>query len=133
MYISEWQENCFGTVSEQIEAFERVMPYYLKENITADKLRAIDSILADEETKRQESLQNVIGFGGLVMAALFGLPAIYETISIIRQICTFITIDIPIFTIENFSVLVWIVVLVVLICTLRSWRRKKGRKLYDSK
>lgn len=133
MYISEWQENCFGTVSEQIEAFERVMPYYLKENITADKLRAIDSILADEETKRQESLQNVIGFGGLVMAALFGLPAIYETISIIRQICTFITIDIPVFTIENFSVLVWIVVLVVLICALRSWRRKKGRKLYDSK
>lgn len=132
MYISELQESCFGTVSEQIETFERVMPYYLKEKITADKLKAVDCILADEEAKRQESLQNVIGFGGLVMAAFFGLPAICETISIIRQICTFITIDIPVFTIENFSVLVWLVVLFVLICALRSWR-KKGRKLYDSK
>lgn len=133
MYISELQESCFGTVSEQIETFERVMPYYLKENITADKLKAIDCILADEEAKRQESLQNIIGFGGLVMAALFGLPAIYETISIIRQICIFITIDIPVFTIENFSVLVWLVVLLIIRCALRSWRRKKGRKLYNSK
>lgn len=133
MYISELQENCFGTVSEQIESFERIMPYYLKENITADKLKAVDCILADEETKRQESLQNVIGFGGLIMAALFGLPAIYETISIIRRICTFIVIDIPMFTIENFSVFVWLVVLFVLKCALGSWKGKKGRKLYDSK
>lgn len=108
------------------------MPYYLKENITADKLKAVDCILADEEAKRQETLQNVIGFGGLVMAALFGLPAIYETISIIRQTCTFITSDIPIFTIGSFSVLVWNVVLFVLTCALRSWRRR-ARDLYDSK
>lgn len=133
MYLSELQEGCFGTVSEQIESFEKAMPYYLKENITAGKLRAIDDILADEEAKRQESLQNVIGFGGLAMAALFGLPAIYETVSIIRQACTFIKSDIPIFTIANFSVFVWSVVLFVLKCALHRWKRKKVRKLYDTK
>lgn len=133
MYISELQENCFGTVSEQIESFERSMPYYLKENITADKLKAVDCILEDEETKRQESLQNVIGFGGLVMAALFGLPAIYETISIIRSICIFIMSDIPMLTIMNVSVFVWIVVLFSLKCALGKWKGKKGWKLYNSK
>ena len=133
MYISELQENCFGTVSDQIETFERVMPYYLKENITEDKLKAIDCILADEETKRQDLLQNVIGFGGLIMAAVFGLPAIYETLSIIRQMCTFITFDIPILTIANFSVLMWVVVLIGLNSALGGWRRKKGRKVYDIK
>lgn len=133
MYISELQENCFGTVSEQIESFERIMPYYLKENITADKLKAVDCILADEETKKQESLQNVIGFGGLVMAALFGLPAIYETILIIRSVCTFIMFDIPLLTIMNVSVFLWIGVLFSLKCALDRRKGKKGRKLYDNK
>lgn len=133
MYISELQENCFGTVSEQIESFERIMPYYLKDNITADKLTAIDCILADEETKRQESLQNVIGFGGLLMAALFGLPAIYETISIIRSVCTFIMFDIPLLTIKNVSVFLWIVILFGLKCALARWKGKKGWKLYSGK
>lgn len=131
MYISELQENCFGTVSEQIEAFEEIMPYYLKENITAEKLKAVDCILADEETKRRESLQNVIGFGGLIMAALFGLPAIYETLSIIRDVCTFITFDIPLLTIKNASVSLWIIVLFSLRCALGKWKEKKGWKLYD--
>ena len=128
MYISELQESCFGTVSEQIETFERVMPYYLKENITADKLKAVDCILAEEEAKKQASLQNVIGFGGLIMAALFGLPAIYETFSILRQVCTFISIDIPAFTIENFSVFVWLALLCIFICVLSVWKVKNRRK-----
>ncbi len=114
MFISELQEGCFGTVSEQIETFERVMPYYLKEKITTDKLNAIDCIIADEEAKKQEALQNVIGFGGLLIAALFGLPAIYETNSIIRRMCTFIRWDIPFLTIENFSIFVWVITLCVL-------------------
>lgn len=132
MYISEWQERCFGTVSEQIETFERVMPYYLKENITADKLRAIDDILANEETQRQELLQNVIGFGGLAMAALFGLPAIHETISIIRDICVFVTIDIPIFTIKNVSVLVWVVVMCILGIALVRGKRRRQNRIYST-
>lgn len=113
MYISELQEGCFGTVSAQIETFEKVMPYYLKEKITTDKLNAIDCIIADEEAKKQEALQNVIGFGGLLIAALFGLPAIYETISIIRRMCTFIRWDIPFFTIESFSIFVWVIIVCV--------------------
>lgn len=132
MYISELQENCFGTVSEQVETFERVMPYYLKENITQDKLRAIDCILADEEAKRQETLQNVIGFGGLVMAALFGLPAIYETISIIRNVCDFITVDIPVLTIKNVSFWVWIIVLGILCCALNRGKGRRRKKIYGT-
>lgn len=132
MFISEWQEECFGTVTEQIETFERVMPYYLKENITAEKLRAIDDILATEEAKRQESLQNVIGFGGLAMAALFGFPAIYETISIMRDMCTFITIDIPIFTIKNISALVWVIVMFILGFALYRGKSRRQKKIYST-
>lgn len=126
MFISELQEGCFGTVSEQIETFERVMPYYLKEDITSNKLKALDNVLNDEETKRRESLQNIIGFGGLMMAALFGLPAIYETLSILRSICNFITFDIPMFTLKTASTLVWFIVLCILSYALnRSRNRRK--------
>ena len=39
-----------------MSAYERTLPFYLKENITANKLKAVDFILADEGETPQEAL-----------------------------------------------------------------------------
>lgn len=115
MFISKLQEYCYGSASEQVETFERLMPYYLKESTTTEKIKALDCIIADDERQRYDKLQSFLSIGGLVMALVFGLPAIYETIRIIRGFCTFLPNDIPVLTITNTSVGVWIVLIVVLL------------------
>lgn len=127
MFIAKLQEYCYGSASEQVETFEKLMPFYLKEKNTNEKLKALDCIIADDERQRYDKLQSFLSFGGLVMALVFGLPAIYETIKIIRGFCTFLPNDIPVLTITNTSVGVWIFLIVVLfvrICCSRKIHKK---------
>lgn len=42
--LSIFIEECYGTASEQMAEFERMMPYYAEQEITQTKLVAIDSI-----------------------------------------------------------------------------------------
>lgn len=130
MYISELQESCFGTVSEQLTAFEQMMPYYLKESIVATKMAAIDKLLADQDAQRQSLLQKSIDLGGLVMALIFGLPAIYDTLSIIRNALDFITNDIPFINLENTSITVWLLLIIILAKYILSKLKSAKRKQY---
>lgn len=113
MYISELQEYCFGTVSEQVAAFEKMMPFYLKEDIVATKMGAIDKLLADIDTQRQSNIQKSMDIGGFVMALIFGLPAIYETLSIFRNALDSFVTDIPIVSLENVSISIWLLLIVM--------------------
>ena len=54
------------------------------------------------------------------------LPAIYDTFKIIRAICIFIPCDIPVLTITNTSVGVWILLIMVLYMNV--FRSRKFRK-----
>lgn len=125
MFISELQEYSYGTASEQVIAFERMMPYYLKEDIKAAKMQALDRIIADKESKRNNSFQTFMSVAGFIVALLFGLPAIYETLSIIRQFCFFIEKDIPYITATNLSFAVWVLLIVLIIAYMRKKYRKK--------
>ncbi len=125
MFISKLQEHCYGSASEQEIAFERMMPYYLKEDIKAAKMQALDRIIADKESQRSNSFQTFMSVAGFVVALLFGLPAIYETLSIIREICCFIEKDIPYLTAANTSFLMWVMLMVLLIAYMwRKYRKK---------
>lgn len=115
MFIAKLQEYCYGSASEQVETFEKLMPYYLKEKNTNEKIKALDCIIADDERQRYDKLQSFLSLGGLVMALVFGLPAIHETIKIIRGLCTFLPSDVPVLTITNASVGVWAVLIMVLL------------------
>ena len=42
-----------------------------------------------------------------MLALIFGLPAIYESLEIIRNALGFILVDVPIITLENLSVVLW--------------------------
>ena len=114
IFINELQEECFGSVSEQIEFLERAMRYYLKPEIMKEKLSAIDNILRIEREKKEGKFQNFITKGGFLISLLFGFPAIYDTIIIIRKLLFFIPADVPYLTLESVSALVWIVFNVVL-------------------
>lgn len=37
LFISELQENCYGSVSEQTALLEKMMPHYFKHEITSAK------------------------------------------------------------------------------------------------
>lgn len=43
-----------------------------------------------------------------MLALIFGLPAIYESLEIIRNALGFILVDVPIITLENLSVVLWL-------------------------
>lgn len=109
IFICSLQEECFGSVSEQVAEFEKMMSHYMKQEITNEKLDAINSILKAEENKKVEEFQNFLSIGGFLLTLVFGLPSIYETFSILRECCWFLSSDIPILTLGNVSVIVWVV------------------------
>lgn len=110
IFICELQEGCYGSVSEQTETFEKMMPYYMKQEITDTKLAAIDGMLEDEKKQRIEKFQDFLAVGGLVATLIFGLPAIRETVEVLRHICVFWSDDIPNISIDGLSVALWVTV-----------------------
>ncbi len=108
IFISELQEDCYGTVSEQVDFFEKRMCHYFKQDLMQQKLVAIDSILKEEESRKREKFQDFLAIGGFLITLLFGLPALYDSIVLIRMVFSFCTYDVPILTLENFSFVLWI-------------------------
>ena len=98
-----------GSVSEQTEFFEKRMCHYFKQEIMERKLIAIDSILRDEEKKKREEFQDFIAIGGLMLNIAIGLPAINDTIAVIREVFAFWPYNVPIITMENVSLFLWLV------------------------
>lgn len=110
MFIADLQMECYGSVSDQISAFEAMMPHYLKNEISTLKMDAIDRILLDEENFRYGLLQNFLAFGSIALTAVFGLPAIHETITYIRNaLCIFVANDLPVVSIKNVSITLWVI------------------------
>lgn len=77
---------------------------------TDTKLAAIDGMLEDEKKQRIEKFQDFLAVGGLVATLIFGLPAIRETVEILRHICVFWSDDIPNISIDGLSVALWVAV-----------------------
>lgn len=122
IFISGLQEGCYGSVSEQIEFFQKHMQYYLMPDLMQEKQVAINNLIEKKVQNEKERLQNGLALSGLFFSIIFGLPAICETFVIIRKIMYFVRGDIPYITIENISVITWMVVVVII-----------GRKLYKKK
>lgn len=108
LFISELQENCYGSVSEQTALLEKMMPHYFKHEITSAKKIAIDNILQQNEKEKNERFQNYISTGGLILTLIFGLPSLYETLTIFRKLFSFYPYNIPYLTLENTSIILWL-------------------------
>lgn len=108
-HICAIQEGCCGTVSEQCEVFEKKMPHYVLKELTNAKQEAINELLYEKEREREESFQNFVAIGSLLLALVFGLPAIYETFTILRGLFIMPMVDVPYISIKGISTIVWIV------------------------
>lgn len=117
-FICGLQENCYGTVSEQITDFEKMMSHYLKPEITSEKLTAIDNILKEQQLEKDNSFQNFVSIGGLLLAIFFGLPSIYETLGILRTFCSFFPDNIPYISHTNASIFLWLILNIFIILRL---------------
>ena len=114
LMIANIQENCFGTASEQLADFEMMMPYYIKKEVTDERLKALDRIITDNESHRNNSFQSFVSIVSVIMALVFGLPAIHETLSIVRKWFCFCSEDIPFLSINNISVVLWLLLIALI-------------------
>lgn len=108
--ICNIQEGCCGTVSKQFAEFERLMPYYTYEEISKCKQRAYNEILQGKASDREEKYQDFISIGGLGLSLVFGLPAIHETIDLLRNVVLCGMADIPYISLNNVSVAIWLII-----------------------
>lgn len=58
--------------------------------------------------KKNERFQNYISTGGLILTLIFGLPSLYETLTIFRKLFSFYPYNIPYLTLENTSIILWL-------------------------
>ena len=128
LYISELLEGCYGTVREQLENFEKSMRYYIDSTLIEEKIEAINEIIRDEENQRDSNFQNFLSISGVVLALVFGLPAIQDTLSIIRPLVFFIKGDIPYVSIANASFFIWSVSTFFLVHYILKKQKKKKTK-----
>lgn len=124
IFIASLQESCiFASAKEQLLMFERLMPHFLNAETTAKKIEAMNDIIAQDTAQKSSWLQNFLSIGSLLLTGVFGLPAIKDTLSLLRDLL--ILQDIPILTIENTSASLWFVLMsiisVVLVC--RSFKK----------
>lgn len=109
LFINELQNTCYGTVIEQTSQIEEMMSLYLKRDINTANQTALNNILKDEEQKKNEHFINFISVGTLMLSIVFGLPSIYESLSILRKTTWgILENNIPYITIENSSIILWL-------------------------
>lgn len=128
LYISELLEGCYGSVREQLENFEKSMRYYIDTTLIEEKIEAINEIIRDEEDQRNSKFQNFLSISGVVLALVFGLPAIHDTLSIIRPLVFFIKGDIPYVSVANASFFIWSVLTFFLAQYIFKKQKKKKTK-----
>ena len=111
IFIIQLQQSCYGSVKDQISFLEEKLAYYLNTKDTNEKMNAMDAIITENRATKNLKFQNFLSIGGVLLTIIFGLPAIYETATILKK-CLFPRIDIPIITIENSSIVIWVLLVI---------------------
>lgn len=121
MFFCELQGVAYGTVLEQAEFFQEKMQHYLNGDLIELKLNAIDNVL-EEEKERNNRFQNLIARGGLIFTIIFALPAIQESLEIIRIALSVVKIEIYSLLLEPIGVLLWLILCLVVLFMFRKRR-----------
>lgn len=110
IFISLLQSGVYGSVRELTEAFENNMTFFLDAKNVEDRMIAVNEIVEEEKSRRTAQLQNLMSIIGLIFTIIIGLPAINETLFLIRKLCCFIQKDIPFLSVDNCSFIIWLLV-----------------------
>jgi len=116
IFISLLLSDTYGSVREQVEFFEQRMKYFIDTQNSNERLESINNILEQKNADKIQALQNVLSVGGLMFSVLFGLPAITDTVVLLRGIFSFVETDVPILTINSFSFGLWLLVNSIMTC-----------------
>lgn len=111
--IAEMQSNCFGTVSEQIAKMFESMPHYFRSELLNSIIEKRHAIVAQHGDKIKEKQSKAFSIASILVAFIFGLSAIYDTVYLIRGLFTFG--DVPYISVANLSVTLWIVMVLCLV------------------
>lgn len=112
IFISMLQSSVYGSVRTLTGSFEKNMTFFVDKENVEDRMVSLNEIVEGEHRNRTEQLQTVLSIIGLIFTTIFGLPAINETLTIIRNICWFIQEDVPYLSIDNCSLLMWLLITV---------------------
>ena len=109
--ICDLQQQCYGSANEQVSMFEKMMIYYLNEEVMERKNDSLDKLIELKISKQRKSIEDFFAIVSVVITGVFGLPAIRETVKVLVDLKLWKT-DIPLLTIDNTSVLLWIILVV---------------------
>lgn len=124
IFISLLLGDTYGSVREQVEFFEQSMKYFIDTQNSNERLESINNILEQKNSNKIQTLQNLLSIGGLMFSVLFGLPAVTDTVGLLRGIFSFVETDISILTVNSFSFGLWLLVNSIIACVVLF----KGRK-----
>lgn len=130
IFILSLLTNCYGSVRDQLIHFEEKMTYYLSKEIIANKNQAMQEILELERRKKECKKDSFIKIVGFLISLFFGLPALNETIYIIRGLGIFPSNDVKGISVAGGSTLCWLLInFLVLIVLIVPILRDKCKKL----
>lgn len=111
IFINNMIKGCMGTVIDQVSFFRDNLTHYLMSALSEANSNALDRMIEIEENERKSAFQNTVTIFGFILTVIFGLPAINQTLLIIKN--TFYKdIDlIPSISTGQISVIIWAIVL----------------------
>lgn len=115
IFLSNLQENCYGSVSEQIEKVENAMPFYLKRNIYFERKEAIHQLNIKKNESYISLLQEVMNKGIFILTCVFGLPMINNTLLILKESTIMKSVDLDYISVDSLSVIVWLCIICILV------------------
>lgn len=107
IFLTEIVEDTYGTVYEQAQFFRNKMYIYMKKREAEEKLDAINSLRLRETEKSKEAYKDFLSIMGFTISLVFGLPAIYNTIIVLRTSMSFFVLDVPYLRIDTLSIFIW--------------------------
>lgn len=105
--INQLMRYCYGSVVNQVDSFAKKMYLYHNTEIYKEKSISIDKLIELDETEKNKAFQNYISLMGVLLVILLGLPSIYETLVLLKEILPKIDY-IPWLNLSQFSVVIWV-------------------------
>ena len=82
VFLSDLQYVRMGTALDQLQAFAKMMPHYMRTELLEERMHAVDDIKNSAEKKSVEKGQSLLTIAGLILTIIFGLPAIKDTFTV---------------------------------------------------
>ncbi len=113
-FILGLRSQCRGTAHKMIDFMRKRLKYYLNTELFNDEYRNINEILVMRKNSVNEKLTIAISYLGFLIASVFSLPMIFDTVSVLRDVLK--VYNIPYITVEGTATCIWTIFLALSGC-----------------